>query len=336
MNTSETYTAWDLFRAIDCRDAESVYKIVHSGDVDIESTTSLKANVLHKTSPNYFGKLDSAYTLTGLTPLHEAVRRGYSDITELLIQAGANIHATITCSMIENDGRTAYSYGHRFTPLHFAAHVGDIRSAEMLLKAGANAEELAVFDSTPMHVAGKNGQIVQLLQFAGANIEAQDSSGDTPLYNASEHEQPEIVEALLQAGARPNYNNQAESPLHRAAVHGNYSITKLLIDAHADINAQSRLNRTPLHWASHNGHKEVAKLLIDSGADVNIQDEYNKTSLNLALENNQLEIAEIIRNAGGKLGTNQTSNTHQRNSINWRKICLIIAVVIIILRSCCS
>ncbi len=336
MNTSETYTAWDLFRAIDCRDAEKVYKIVHSGDVDIESTTSLKANVLHKTSPNYFGKLDSSYTLTGLTPLHEAVRRGYSDITELLIQAGANIHATITCSMIKDDGQTAYSYGHRFTPLHFAVHVGDIRSAEMLLKAGANAEELAVFDSTPMHVAGKNGQIVQLLQFAGANIEAQDFSGDTPLYNASEHEEPEIVEALLQAGARANYNSQSETPLHRAAVHGNYSITKLLIDAHADINAQRWLNRTPLHWASHNGHKEVAKLLIDSGADVNIQDEDNKTSLDLALEENQLEIAEIIRNAGGKLGTDQTSNTHQENSINWRKICLIIAVVIIILKSCGS
>lgn len=129
-----------------------------------------------------------------MTPLLEAARRGYPDIVEILLQAGANVHATVSCTQ----GNTCYG-GHLFTPLHFSARAGDEKSAIMLLKAGADIHTKDKREETPLHVAGRNGEIVNLLLQAGANIKALAQDKQTPLHIASQLNEVEVVEAMLQA-----------------------------------------------------------------------------------------------------------------------------------------
>ena len=54
---------------------------------------------------------------------------------------------------------------------------------------------------------------------AGADVNAKDKGGYTPLHNALGHEKPEVIAALLEAGAKVNVRDEdGEMPLHRAVV----------------------------------------------------------------------------------------------------------------------
>ena len=48
-------------------------------------------------------------------------------------------------------------------------------------------------------------------------------------------------------------------------------MVKLLLDAKADVDEQTKGGETALHRAARNGHTEVVKLLLDAKADVDAQ-----------------------------------------------------------------
>lgn len=74
---------------------------------------------------------------------------------------------------------------------------------------------------------------------------------------------------LLEAGADANARDEnGQSPLHHAARIGNEEVCKLLIDAGADVEAEFDFNgERPLAVAVFHGNEEACKLLIDAGAD---------------------------------------------------------------------
>ena len=112
------------------------------------------------------------------------------------------------------------------------------------------------------------------------------------------------IEAAKQAiadGADVNAKDQnGKTPLHYAAWKGHKEIAELLVESGADVNAKrGRSGRTPLHWAN---NKEIAELLIDAGADVNAEDGDGDTSLDWAIMRNHTEIADLLHKHGGKTG----------------------------------
>ena len=116
--------------------------------------------------------------------------------------------------------------------------------------------------------AAKSGNVSALKSLLTADpslIEARDSDGSTPLHCATWKGYPDVVAALLDAGADVNAVNQNEhwgtTPLH-AAAHANQTvIAKLLLDHGADTKAKDMEGRTPMFHTTFHKAKAVAKLL---------------------------------------------------------------------------
>ena len=95
---------------------------------------------------------------------------------------------------------------------------------------------------------------------------------------------------LIQNGANVNAGNYSGStPLHLAALKGHLDFLKVLIHNGADVNAVDLDKRTSLHKAAEYGHVGVAKVLLQNGADVNAVDKYNMTALRDAAWNRHVD-----------------------------------------------
>jgi ankyrin repeat protein len=97
----------------------------------------------------------------------------------------------------------------------------------------------------------------------GADVNAKDDDGWTPLFYAADEGHKEIAELFIAAGADVNAKTgRGFTPLYMAASGGHKEIVELLIAEGADVNAKSRLGQTPLDWAD----DEIAYLLRKHGA----------------------------------------------------------------------
>lgn len=104
----------------------------------------------------------------GNTALHFAALATQSAAEDVLLNAGADIHASSKFGI---------------TPLHSAAWAGNTKGCEKLLAAGANLEAQDVFGRTPLHNAAERGRLetYQALVGRGAKESALTTLGEVPL-----------------------------------------------------------------------------------------------------------------------------------------------------------
>ena len=127
--------------------------------------------------------------------------------------------------------------------------------------------------------------IKQLIQL-GANVNATNDNGDTPLHLASKSRRSYNYIStrygnswtgthLIQNGAELNVQNAfGETPLHLAASQGRSNAAFELIKAGARIDVKDNMQRTPLHWASERGARTQMKYLLNKAKEMGIIDEY--------------------------------------------------------------
>lgn len=125
---------------------------------------------------------------------------------------------------------------------------------------------------TGLHIAATSGdlKIAEALIKGGANINAQNTHGETPIRQAAQNDHIEIVELLCSFGANPNL----DTPLHEAAFRGNVALVQLLCDHNANPNHLDKERSTPLHYITcerfigeiTQDHIKAMGVLIERGA----------------------------------------------------------------------
>ena len=148
-------------------------------------------------------------------------------------------------------------------------------------------------------------ELLALLIAAGADVNAADKDGYTPLNRALFWKgHTECVKLLLAApGIDVNKANEdGWTPLARAAYKGHTECVKLLLAAPGiDVNKAEKDGSTPLYGAACNGHSACVRLLLAApGIDVNKAEKDGWTPLTAAEIYGHTECARLIREAGGK------------------------------------
>jgi ankyrin repeat protein len=115
--------------------------------------------------------------------------------------------------------------------------------------------------------------LIELLLDLGADIEAADGTGRTPLYGvANQCRRPiggVVARALLRRGAAVDARDRTKrcTPLHAAARRGSIAVAAALLDGGADLEARDIAGDTPLRRAVKCGQVEMAAFLVTRGAD---------------------------------------------------------------------
>ena len=213
-----------------------------------------------------------------ITPLRFATERnGNPEIAQALLDAGADLEATFEFYI-------ATHYLYRWTRFHHAARFND---------------DLAYFESiiesTPHDYQHQDARLravrIVINNTPGLTGTPRRWRG-TPLQLAAKYtDNPEVIQFLIDNGARVNEHNPLYIPLHYAAAYNhNPAVVQTLLDNGADINAVTNteygfpgskqkvpgelqgksIALTPLHLAVwFNDNPEVLQTLLENGAMVN-------------------------------------------------------------------
>jgi hypothetical protein len=128
-------------------------------------------------------------------------------------------------------------------------------------------------------VIAKDLDRVRFLIEKGADVNARDSGGFTPLDTAARNRSASLVEVLIDAGANPNQPDaDGFFPLLHAINRNHVPTVEMLAKKGADLELRNKQGITPLSWAIGDGKYFAAKALIDAGADVNARSGYENVT----------------------------------------------------------
>ena len=258
-----------------------------------------------------------------LTPLHLAAGYGELRVARVLVEHKTNVDSR------DNEGRTPLCL--LLSTEDNNCNKGDILDLARSLLEKCTVVNIRTTDSTLLHEAAFRGrlEIVRILLDHGANPNTESKYCETPLHSVSrgkydyQEHGVNIARLFMQCGVDVNALSKINfTPLHVAAFHGGFEITRLLLNHGANANAEVEGGETALHPVSRgkcdsqeNG-VGIAQLLLEYGVDVHAQDKHHDTALHEAAFNGRLEIAQLLLDHGANPNTENEQGATPLHSVS--------------------
>ncbi|WP_025771383.1 ankyrin repeat domain-containing protein [Thioalkalivibrio sp. HK1] len=207
----------------------------------------------------------------GYSALRNAAMNNHTANVRLLLEAGANAKVI--------DGKL------RPLTLAVAYYKNDPTIIRLLLEAGEDV-------NAKMSIRGFDDGVI---------VDSNDNERWTVLHIAA-MQRNDSISTLIDAGADVNAkNSDGDTPLHLVFLKNEWDVDDVidtihtLIDAGADINAQNNDGDTVLHIAARKGKADLIPLLISLGSDERIR---NNAMLRPVSVSKTLELAILFKNQG--------------------------------------
>lgn len=146
--------------------------------------------------------------------------------------------------------------------------------------------------------AAKLGRIdlIPVLVQHGADVNAYEARGFTPLILAAYNGQTAAVDALMQAGADPCKPDasQGNTAQMGVAFKGDDAIAARLLKEKCDVNARNRAGQTALMMAALFGRTKQVEMLLAAGADASIADTNGRTAVAIAAVQGNDDVARML------------------------------------------
>ena len=251
------------------------------------------------------------------TALMEASESGSIDIVKLLLEHGADdlgwalvlailnrdddiVKLLLKHDAIINDDDWAYVFNK--PPLIVAVEEGDMDMVKLLLEHGAKQGlDLAIKEA----IFNMNAEIIQILSEQGAQVDKMDWSNHSPLVEAVEKGDIDVVKLLLKHGANNIIDEKTSdgwTVLMKASIKGDskLEIIELLLKHGARVDLQNDDGESALMVAAQNGQAKLAtKLVLEYGASVDLKKKhFSRTALMEASESGSIDIVKLLLEHG--------------------------------------
>ena len=218
--------------------------------------------------------------------------------------------------------------------------------AELIMKLSDSGCEVDPVDErgeTPLFNATTRGRlrIMDLLLEAGANVDARDQHGHSPLaylailsgeerisfrgerilstYPNSSRKLKDMMELLLRRGASVNFtDNEGKTPLMHLTTFGDRSTKILYLKRGAKVNRESTKDEVSLSQAARSRCHDLAGLLLQWGADVDTKDADDLIPLHYAAQHGPRELVEILLQWGANVNAEGSSRWTPLHYAAWR------------------
>jgi ankyrin repeat protein len=289
--------------------AQDIFDAINNSDTD-------KVKLLIREAPD----LVNAKNPNEQSPLHFAAFNSNPEIIKFLVEHGAAVDIKNKMAL---------------TPFYYAALSGNREIMDYLLAYGANKKDLELrnpWGRTPLCAVsrdGGNAETIKTLIDLGADINAKDNSGWSPIQLAAWRPYRDVVDLLTAASAdleigkdegKRLFNNalsfgldnlfdkmislgmsvdtgnaETKALILSAAGGGSKRITEFLINKGWDVNYKNVYGWAPIHRAAEQGHKEIISLLLENGADINTRNMLGQSAYNIAIEREDPELGDYLK-----------------------------------------
>ncbi|KAK5272239.1 hypothetical protein LTR99_010657 [Exophiala xenobiotica] len=155
---------------------------------------------------------------------------------------------------------------------------------------------------TPLLWAAARGQLAlvgALLQIGKGVVDVNQTNdqGHSALHLAARHNEPEMIKLLIFSGAKIEARSDGDwTPLLMAAKEGNESAIDALLTSNANVNVRTSSGMTSLHWAAESGKLDaVNRIMRERHAHKNSKDSFDSTPLIRAAQNGHWDIVDALR-----------------------------------------